>query len=255
MKSPANRRPTRRMPAFQSACARTFGATFAVPRAGRRLTIAIAVMAVLATGAAAAAWQVNDNNTQREIRDLKGSLESRLGGGNITDKLTDVNRKLEMTQRSGTTIEEMVKEPENDEALNATQPLSTMQNMDRLCVPGANSQLGQQQQTLCQELIKTELAQYRFSLRMFERAKENYDKLKDIQKRRNDLAADDYANVQYNTNELLALTARMDNDRDRYDTYMAAYNARIAHIQTTRSALTRNALKGTGSVNMSLPSF
>lgn len=85
---------------------------------------------------------------------------------------------------------------------------------------------------------------------MFERAKENYDKLKEIQDRRNGLAAEDYANVQYNTNELLALTARMDNDRDRYATYMAAYSARVSHIQSTRSALTRNALKGSGGLSM-----
>ena len=51
----------------------------------------------------------------------------------------------------------------------------------------------------------------------------------------------------------LALTALMDNDRDRYNTYMAAYNARVAHIKNSQTALTRNALKGGGS--LSLPSF
>ncbi|MNT49634.1 hypothetical protein D3C72_1864990 [compost metagenome] len=65
------------------------------------------------------------------------------------------------------------------------------------------------------------------------------------------MSDNDYANLQYNTNELLALTALMDNDRDRYQTYMAAYDARVQHIHNTQIALTRNALKGGGSGGLS----
>lgn len=246
MKSSAHRQASRET-RFAQACARTFGTTFDFPRAGPRLTITIAILAVMVTGAAAAAWQVNDIKTQLEIQ----KVQERLGNdGTVTGRLTEVNRKLEVTQRSNTATPEMIKEPENDEALHATQPVNTMLVMDKLCTAGASTQLGIQQMDLCQQLVKTELAQYRYSLRMFERAKENYDRLEAIETRRRSLNAEDYANVQYNTNELLSLTALMDNDRDRYNTYMAAYQARIAHIQNTRSALTRNAIKGSGGIDV-----
>ncbi len=252
MKSSAHR-PASRDTRFAQSCARTFGTTFDVPRAGPRLTITIAILAVMVSGTAAAAWQVNDIKTQLEIQ----KVQERLGSdGTVTGRLTDVNRKLELTQRSNTATPEMIKEPENDEALHATQPVNTMLVMDKLCTAGATTQLGQQQMDLCKQLVNTELAQYRFSLRMFERAKENYDRLKEIEDRRRGLNAEDYANVQYNTNELLALTALMDNDRDRYHTYMEAYQARVSHLQSSRSALTRNALKGSGSVSVpSIPTL
>lgn len=235
-------------PTFRQAWVRTFGSALAAPRANRWLTISVAVVALLGTSVAMAAWQVNDRNTQREIR----KVQDRLGNdGTVTGRLNDVNRKLQISPRSGSTPE-MIVEPTGDEALNATQPTTTLVLMDQLCSAGASTTLGQQQQALCQDIAKTELAQYRFSLRMFERAKQNYDRLKQLEDRRRQLGANDYANIQYNTNEVLALTALMDNDRDRYRTYMAAYEARVAHIQNSQAALTRNALKGNGSV--SLPS-
>ena len=244
---------TRRGQGFAAAWNKTFGTTPDLPKANRGLAITVAVIALLGTGAAAAAWQVNDRETQREIR----TVQDRLGNnGTVTGRLneikTDLNRKLQIAPRGGSTPE-MIAAPTGDEALNATQPSTTSVAIDRLCTAGASTPLGQQQQQLCRDLANTELAQYRFSMRMFERASENYDRLKQLDDHRRSLSADDYANIQYNTNEVLALTALMDNDRDRYNTYMAAYNARVAHIKNSQTALTRNALKGGGS--LSLPSF
>lgn len=232
--------------AFGAAWINTFGTGRVVPRAGRWLTVSIAMVALLGTGVAMAAWQVNDRETQREIR----KVQDRIGNdGTVTGRLTDVNRKLQVSPRSGTTPE-MIKEPTGDEKLDANQPTGMPVAMDKLCTAGASTMLGQQQHQLCQELAKTELAQYRFSLRMFERSKQNYDRLKKLEDHRRSLGANDYANIQYNTNEILALTALMDNDRDRYQTYMAAYQARVAHINNSRAALTRNALKGSGSLSI-----
>lgn len=231
---------------FRQAWLRTFGFEPSAPKASRWLTLGVAVVALLGTGVAMAAWQVNDNNTQREIR----TLQNRIGSdGTVTGRLSDLNRKLQVTPRGGTTPD-MIAEPTGDEALDKNQPFATPVAMDKLCTEGASTTLGTQQLALCQDLAKTELAKYRFSLRMFERSKQNYDRLKQLDDRRRALSANDYANIQYNTNEVLSLTALMDNDRDRYQTYMAAYDARIAHIQNSRAALTRNALKGTGSVSV-----
>ena len=240
---------TRRGAGFSAAWTKTFGTSLTMPKASPRLVIALAIVALLGTGVAAAAWEVNDRKTQDELKEV----QSRLGNnGTVTGELNDINRKLQINPRGGTTPD-MVAEPTGDEALNATQPSTTAVPMTQLCTTGASTPLGQQQQQLCRELANTELAQYRFSMRMFERASENYTRLKQLEDHRRGLSADDYANIQYNTNEVLALTALMDNDRDRYNTYMAAYDARVMHIKNSQTSLTRNALKGGG--GFSLPSF
>lgn len=245
MKSQGQRRSIS-APTFRQAWVRTFGKAVSVPRANPWVAGTLAVFALLGTGAAMAAWEVNDRKTQSEIKEL----QDRIGKDKtVTGQLSDVNRKLQVQPRSGSTPA-MIAEPTGEEALNATQPSVTNVAMDKLCTPGASTTLGQQQYQLCQELARTELAQYRYSMRMFQRAKENYDRLKALEDRRRGLGAEDYANVQYNTNEVLALTALMDNDRDRYQTYMAAYQARVAHIHNSQQALTRNALKGSGSVTV-----
>lgn len=231
---------------FRDAWIRTFGFSLKAPQAGARLKFTIAIVALLGTGVAAAAWQVNDRNTQQKIEDVK----DRLGNdGTVTGRMKDLNRKLQVTPRGGTTPE-MIAEPLGAEKLDANQPSTTAVAIEYLCTAGAMTSLGQRQHNLCRDLANTELAQYRFSLRMFDRAKVNYDRLKQIEDRRRALGAEDYANLQLNTNELLALTALMDNDRDRYQTYMAAYSARLDHIRNAQAALTRNALKGTGSLSL-----
>lgn len=231
---------------FRDAWIRTFGFSPEAPKASAKLKITVAILALLGTGVAAAAWQVNDAKTQEEIREIQNRLGEE---GTVTGRINDLNRKLQIEERGGTTPT-MIVEPTGDEKLDAAQPSSTSVAIDKLCTAGAMTVLGAQQQSLCREIANTELAQYRFSLRMFARAEENYKRLKEIEDHRRSLGEEDYANIQQNTNELLALTALMDNDRDRYQTYMAAYGARIVHIRNSQTALTRNALKGSGSLGL-----
>ncbi|HYQ22404.1 hypothetical protein [Stenotrophomonas sp.] len=266
MNSNAHRRNDSQQ-SFGRSWKQTFGTSLAMPRSNKWVILSLAIVSLLGTGAAMAAWQVSDSTAQSKLEEIKGNIgrdggtvtgqlkeiKNRIGdNGTVNDHLKDLNRKLQITPRNGegSQTPEMIATPTGDEALNASQPTTTNTAMDQLCPAGAVTTLGQQQQQLCMAAAQTELAQYRFSMRMFERAQKNYDRLKQIEDRRRNLAAEDYANVQYNTNELLALTALMDNDRDRYRTYMSAYEARIAHINNTREALTRNALNGKGSINV-----
>jgi len=145
---------------------------------------------------------------------------------------------------------ELVAEPEGTAKLDPTVPSAASLSIGRLCPSGVLSSLGQQQRTLCRELAQTELAQYAFAMRMFKRAGEHHARLEAIEQRRRALGIEDYADLQSNSNELLALTALMDNDRDRYQTYMRAYEARVAHIRHTQIALTRNVFRGRAGVDL-----
>lgn len=233
---------------FDQAWARMFGTGPVLPKANRWVPLSLAIVCLLGAGAAMAEWKVSDRDTHSALDSIKSNIGS---NGTVTGQLNDVNTKLRVSKRQNDPTPAMVVEPSGDEKLDKTKPGATVMAIESLCVKGADTELAMHQLELCKEKANTELAKYRFSMRMFERSKENYDLLKKIQDRRQQLSDNDYANLQYNTNELLALTALMDNDRDRYQTYMAAYDARVQHIHNTQIALTRNALKGGGSGGLS----
>ncbi len=228
---------------------RTFGVRSGWPRLRRRVLTAVALLAVLATGGAMAAWQVHDRETLRQIQQLR----DRVGGGGsatVVGELQRVNTRLQLGAAPASGGTTLVPEPEGDARLDPLVPSAAAPGIGRLCPPGVASALGQQQEALCRDLVQTELAQYAFALRMFQRAAEHHARLDAIEQRRRGLAEDDYAMLQSNSNELLALTARMDNDRDRYETYMRAYDARVAHIRHTQAALARNLFKGRAGVDL-----
>jgi len=234
---------------FADGLERLFGFRSGWPRAPRRLVYALAAAAVLATGAAAAAWQVHDRETYRQVQELRDRIGGD-GGNTVVGELQKVNTRLRIDHEPGGDSPVLVAEPEGAATLDRTAPTAAQADIGSLCPSGVTSPLGQQQQLLCRELVQTELAQYAFSMRMFDRAAEHHARLEAIGQRRRRLGAEDYADLQANSNELLALTASMDNDRDRYQTYMRAYEARVAHIRHAQVALTRNAFKGRGSVDV-----
>ncbi|MDR6991638.1 hypothetical protein [Luteimonas sp. 3794] len=237
------------MDRLASGVRRTFGIELGWPRLSRRFVIAIAIAAALATGAAAAAWQVHDRETYRQVHEIR----DRIGGSSSTTvvgELQKVNTRLRLDHKPSAEAAGLVAEPGGTAKLDRDVPSAAALTIGRLCPSGVSSGLGQRQRTLCREMVQTELAQYAFAMRMFERAAEHHARLEAIEKRRRALGPEDYADLQANSNELLALTALMDNDRDRYQTYMRAYEARVAHIRTTQIALSRNLFKGRGGVDL-----
>lgn len=245
-----SRIPQTRYPhGFSHGLERLFGFRPGRPRVRPGVAYALAGIAALATGAATAAWQVHDRDTHREVQ----ALVQRVGGGGnhtVVGELEKVSTRLRLGHTPTGATPAVVAEPTGAARLDAAALTSAQATIGRMCPAGVLSTLGQQQQQLCRELVQTERAQYAFSLQMFERAAEHHARLAAIEQRRQALGPEDYADLQSNSNELLALTALMDNDRDRYQTYMRAYEARIAHIRHTQVALTRNAFKGGGSVDL-----
>lgn len=210
----------------------------------RRGLLALGAVAVLTAGAASADWRVKD---QEAIQVLEKILTGIGEEASVNEKLKDLNTKLQVDQSANGQTPEMIAEPTGDEKLDKDNPTTaTGVDMAGRCPGGTGLGGGipAEQNKVCQEMVKSELAMYRFSMRMFERAKENYDRLKQIEDERRNLGASDYADLQGNSNKLLALTALMDNDRDRYRTYMSAYEARIAYLQKSSDLLSKKAISG-----------
>ncbi|UZW59294.1 hypothetical protein [Lysobacter enzymogenes] len=189
-----------------------------------------------ATALAQNAWEVHD----KHANDHLAEIEKRIGDdGTVNGNL----KKLAKIGGSGKSGDD-AKEPE--EKLNPAQPSDQVAKTvnDRCPSPGAAAGAAQQQWQLCQEIVKTELAQYKYSMTMYALARTRQQRLQEIERERGDLGADEQGKLQDNTNKLLALLSRMEVDRQQSRAYMDAYAARLAYLRAVRDMLSNEVLRG-----------
>lgn len=244
-----------------SASRRSFGdhfqATFGrmdTRKLRRRGLLVLGVMSVLVAGAASADWRVKD---QEAIQVLEKILTSIGEEESVNKKLKDVNDRLSIKGdefKAGGDDDSKPVQPkkEEDRLTDKEKPTAAMNvaEVDRCQAPkGGGAGIPQQQNIVCKELYKTEIARYRFSLEMYDLAEKRNKKLQEIIAERNALNEKDFGKMEENTNKLVALQAQMDNDRDRYQTYMQAYQARTDHLVKTKELLAEQAMNGNGKSN------
>lgn len=182
------------------------------------------------------AWEVHD----KHANDHLAEIEKRIGDdGTVNGNL----RKLAKIGGSGKSGDD-AKEPE--EKLNPAQPSDQVNKTVNDRCPGSGGAAGaaQQQWQLCQEIVKTELAQYKYSMTMYELARTRQQRLQEIERERGGLGADEQGKLQDNTNKLLALLSRMEVDRQQSRAYMDAYAARLAYLRAVRDMLSNEVLRG-----------
>lgn len=233
------RKPPSRL---SSGIAATFGRV-ELPAAGRKSLLVLGTACLLITGAASADWRVYDDDVHNELKEIN----KRVGDGNVNERLKTLNDKLEIqtaSQKKPNQDSTLLAEPTGEEKLDAKKPSTVSVAAADRCPKNAKNGVATQQKTLCEDIVKTEMAKYTFSMRMFKLAEERHKRLQDIEKERSSLGKEDYGDLLDNSNKLLALTALMDNDRDRYATYMQAYDARMTYLTQARSTLTTSALEG-----------
>ena len=218
-------------------------AAHAASRPARRPTPPGAVIAVLLAGVlccapalAQDAWEVHDQHANDHLAEL----EKRIGSdGNVNANLKKLS-KLGSSGKSG----DDAKEPE--EKLNPAQPSDQVNKTvnDRCPGSGGGAGAAQQQWQLCQEIVKTELAQYKYSMTMYELARTRQQRLQEIERERSNLGIDEQGKLQDNNNKLLALLSRMEVDRQQSRAYMDAYAARLAYLRAVRDMLSNEVLRG-----------
>jgi hypothetical protein len=215
--------------------------------------IALGIVSLLITGAASADWRVRDQtliSLMEQIRDdYIGNTD-----GTVTHHLNDINDRLVIGGddfTAGGDRDDQAFEPQQeDDKLPADKARPTAAadvDLSKRCPASGLASLtgvAKEQNTVCVEMYRTEIAKYRFSLEMYELAQTRNQKLQEIIEERNALTEEDFGKMEENTNKLVALTAQMDNDRDRYSAYMNAYDARTAHLQKASDVLGRAAISG-----------
>ena len=228
------------------------------PQAGPKSLLAIGTVCLLITGAASADWKVYDQRVHEQLRDeitpRIGNTDAGGGGeGSVTGNQKQMYDQLRVKgdefTAGGDSDDKPLEPKEGNDKLTgdkAKPTLATGVDMAERCPGSLTALTGPQaeQHKICEEMYKTEIAKYRFSLEMYELAEKRNKKLQEIIKERNDLNEKEFGKMEENTNKLVALTAQMDNDRDRYAAYINAYDARMLHLQKSSDLLAQKALNG-----------
>lgn len=252
----------------------TFGRIDA-PRAGRRSLLGMATLSLLITGAASADWRVYDDDVHLELRDeikprIGDTSADGSGSGSVTgnQKLAYEQYKLGTYKISGDPVEN----PQWPAASTTTDPsgaatttsgfklesFSDMSGTAAAVGGGAmtlNSNIARcggtraEQKAICQEIVRTENAQFIYNVRFHEMAAERLERLREIEEERQALgdSPQNYGKLQDNTNKLLALNTRMALDNAQMESATQAYSARLAFLKNYQAQKTREQMSGRAS--------
>ena len=192
-------------------------------------------MALAVSLSASAEWEVQDKDaraTLKQIRDLHI-----VGENDTTNEIMKDPGELKMKG---------YKEEEITNLDKKKITASKFESKSRCEKGGSEAKRAHDDQyTICQEIVTTELAQYQYSLEMYERTKKRHEALAELEKERNALSGyDDFGKMQANTNKVLALQAQLQIDHMQDKTYMDAYAARIHYLKAAEAQLAHNVLNG-----------
>jgi hypothetical protein len=217
-------------------------------KAGRLSRLALTgsvLIGLFALGSAQAEWNVID----RKARDSLKSIDQRIGDGNVNENLTKIYNQHQINKYKDSENTKKADAPE--EVLDDNKPSTQVDvGIDKRCpLPSMTSgTVGQNQHMLCQELVKTELAKYKYSLKMYKVTEKRNSRLEEIEKERQGIKESEPGRLQDNSNKLLALLSRMEIDRQQQKTYMDAYEARLTYLTAARDTLTQQSMEGDKSI-------
>jgi hypothetical protein len=214
------------------------------------LAMAVLVSGLGTIGQAKADWAVNDRVL---IRDSKSQWNKE---NDKRDEIQrDLNERLDSMRTLGgySKAGDKLKEAEGDEKIPDEAPSQTQDmTVANFCkAPSSGTGVQTQQYNLCQELVKTERAQYTYAMKVYKNTQERYKAFEKIQKEREQIGNNDAGKLADNTNKLVALMTLMEIDKQQSDSYQQAYAARVAYINKSIQHLSKQAIDGNpGSFSM-----
>lgn len=196
---------------------------------------------LLVAGHAHAQWQVTDEVTHEGLERIDKTLQ------NQTSKRLE---ELREQHKIGTAQKSATEDPQAPGVTLQKDKPATIQSTiaveELRCGKSPDQGLLRDRWTVCSEIVKTEQAQYNYALMMREVSLQRQQRLNTIEDARGRLSQgyQDAGKLQSNSNELLALLARMESDKQQYRTYMDAYAARLNYLDALRDSLGQQAING-----------
>ncbi|MEA5251490.1 hypothetical protein, partial [Xanthomonas fragariae] len=100
------------------------------------------------------------------------------------------------------------------------------------------------QKESCELVQRTLNAQYNYVVAMYEITNERLKRLRKIEKNRQEIGGQNIGLLESNTNQLLALKAMMEIDRQQMESAMFAYDKRVAYLTGQQTAAAKAAMAG-----------
>ncbi|HEX7815546.1 hypothetical protein [Dyella sp.] len=202
--------------------------------------IALLCLAVPAVHAQVA---VQDQTVGSNTGDIKSSASNiDTNTKNIDTNTKNINNQLKIAGKGtgvGGTDDAFGKRVEDPKQAWDTTMTYGDSSVDNQCNKYADVQKSE-----CQELVKTEQAQYLYMVVMYKNTKDRNDILTKLIQERNALTEDQYGKIEENTNKLETLRALMDLDQQQMQTTMNAYQSRIHWLENQLAQDAKAAMSG-----------
>lgn len=194
-------------------------------------------------GQSLAQWQVTDAMTHSGLDTANAKLDGFNNKQSTTNDWLDKQYRQQNIGSAGRSTDANPDDP--GLALQKDQLSYIGGGRETRCPQLSASTTATHQQTVCQEIVDTEVAQYNYALTMRQVAVQRQTRLGELENERAGLSpATDAGKLQTNSNELLALIARAEVDRQQYRTYMDAYETRLHYLRSLQDSLGSQAING-----------
>lgn len=195
---------------------------------------------LVVSGQASAEWLVRDNQANKTLQ----SIDNRLKTSN--DHLKQSEEYLRRLQRIGnavTSYDETAKIP----AERKLTQVAADYGIER-CSKYASNPVAKDQLANCQEIVRTENAQYNYMVVMYDITDQRQTAFKTLVDQRKSIREDGknggHGLLQDNTNKLVALQTAMQIDQQRTLAAMNAFETRVRALNQRQATLTAEALAG-----------
>jgi len=210
-------------------------------RSGRSGLVAAAAWMLVMPMTCFAQWRVVDEKGNEHLAEIG----RRVGAGDVNKALQQLRDQQRLAQHRASEHTGEAAAPV--EVLDPERPSAVVEfGLAERCpaVAGPVDGRAGRQQALCEEMVRTELARYRYSVRMYEVTQVRNKRLAEIEGERAAILEDQPGKLQDNSNKLLVLLSRMQIDRQQHQTYMDAYEARLRYLSAARDTLAAQAMDG-----------
>ncbi|MCC4594711.1 hypothetical protein NRY95_09170 [Xanthomonas campestris pv. phormiicola] len=196
-----------------------------------RIIVAVVALGALAPVTALAQWEVIDN---KQIEENEKNTDK------LKDKLDEI-RKANLVgakDKDNASGEEVEKPKEKLVKREDNEGVSTCASTT------SGTSVSTEQQKTCELIQRTRNSQYNYMVAMYDITAKRLERLRAIEKERQNIKPEEIGKLEDNTNKLIALKTLMDIDRQQTESAMFAYEKRLAFLSEIQSAGARAAMTG-----------
>ncbi|WP_241094195.1 hypothetical protein [Xanthomonas bonasiae] len=196
-----------------------------------RIGFAMVALCALAPVTALAQWKVID---ERQIEKNKENTDT------LDGKLKSIRDNHYIGKSTG-------EKPSGEEVEKPKEKLVKREDNEGVAAC-ANSTSGtsvsSEQQKTCELIQRTRNSQYNYMVAMYDITAKRLERLRVIERERQNIKPEEIGKLEDNTNKLIALKTLMDIDRQQTESAMFAYEKRLAFLNDVQSAGARAAMTG-----------